>query len=246
MIENGRAGLTVERLRWGAMHALLALLLAYAVGCVSFATLVARSRGVDIREHGSGNPGATNVGRVLGRRWGAVVLVLDIAKGLLPAMFLRAPAAELGLDGLPPVVVDAEGRTLVMAAAVLGHIAPVTQGFRGGKGVATLIGGAFGLNPLLGAVGVVTHLVVKKGLGFVSVASVALAWSVAVTRWAQGALTEEPHGGSLVLAALALVITLRHRDNFARIRAGTEDRYDDADDVALGHSPPGRKPGKAG
>jgi len=228
------------------MHALLALLLAYAVGCVSFATLVSRARGVDIRQHGSGNPGATNVGRVLGKRWGALVLLLDVAKGLLPALLMRAPAAQLGLDGLPAAVVDSEGRTLIMAAAVLGHIAPVTQGFRGGKGVATLIGGAFGLNWLLGLIGVAAHLTVKKGLGYVSVASVVLAWSVAVGRWVQDALAEQPDGGSLVLAVLALVITLRHRDNFARIRAGTEDRYDGAQDVALSHSPAASKPGKAG
>ncbi|GJM20961.1 MAG: glycerol-3-phosphate acyltransferase [Planctomycetota bacterium] len=228
------------------MNAPLALLLAYAIGCLSFATLVARARGVNIREHGSGNPGATNVGRVLGKGWGSLVLLLDIAKGLLPALLMRAPAAGLGLDGLPHEVVDTDGRTLIMAAAVLGHIAPVTQGFRGGKGVATLIGGAFGLNPLLGLIGVAAHLIVKKALGYVSVASVVLAWSVAIGRWAQDLMAETPAGGSLVLALLATLITLRHRSNFARIRAGTEDRYDDPDDVALRHSPEDGNPGKAG
>ena len=107
------------------MNPYLAALLAYAIGCVSFAGIAARLRGVDIRAFGSGNPGATNVGRVLGRPWGVAVLVLDVLKGLLPVLLLTGPS----------LLVDPGGRSVILAAAVLGHVYPVTSGFRGGKGV---------------------------------------------------------------------------------------------------------------
>jgi acyl phosphate:glycerol-3-phosphate acyltransferase len=148
------------------------LLLAYALGCISFAVLVGRLKGVDVREHGSGNPGATNVGRLLGKRWGRTVLLLDVLKGLLPVLFLA----------VPPTTLDSGGHVPVALAVVVGHVWPVTLKFRGGKGVATL-----GLPPEADP----------------------------LARWADGLL---------LLAALALVVTLRHAGNFVRIRAGTEHR----------------------
>lgn len=199
--------------------------LAYALGCVSFAILVARARGVDIRAHGSGNPGATNVGRVLGRPWGLLVLLLDVAKGYVPVALL-APGAGLS----PAWLVDGDGAVLVMALAVAGHVVPVTAGFRGGKGVATLIGACLALDPLLAALAVVVHLVLKKACGFVSLASLALAWTIPLAQLAfqlAGAAPGPRSQGYGVTALLALLVTWRHRDNLARIRAGTEDRYDD-------------------
>src|SRR5262249_1298989 len=83
------------RLQSPAVSATVTLLIAYAAGCVSFAALAGRLKGVDVRKHGSGNPGATNVGRVLGRAWGAAVLVLDILKGLLPTLLLAVPPSAL-------------------------------------------------------------------------------------------------------------------------------------------------------
>lgn len=208
----------------------LTILFAYALGCVSFAALVARLHGVDIRQHGSGNPGATNVGRVVGKPWGILVLLLDVAKGWLP-VFRVAPGAGLTL---PPLAVDTDGASLVLLAAVLGHVCPVTAGFRGGKGVATLLGGCLALDPLLALIGVLTHLLAKFCLGFVSLASLLLVWAIPTAQllsawWMGGAdHTGSPaSGGAGVMALLALLVTWRHRDNLARIRAGTEDRYDD-------------------
>lgn len=222
------------------MSAPLALLIAYAAGCLPFATGIARLHGVDLREHGSGNPGATNAGRVLGKPWGLLVLVLDMAKGALPVALLSAPAAELGLGSAPTWLIDVDGRTLLTAAAVLGHVMPVTNGFRGGKGVATLIGAALALQPAVGAAGVVAHLLTKKVLGFVAAASVVLAWGVAVAR----AALAEGAAGTGVLILLALLVTLRHRDNFRRMRAGTEDRYDEDPDAAQEGSSPREPAGK--
>ena len=202
------------------MHTVLVLLLAYAVGSISFAALAGRLKGVDVRAHGSGNPGATNVGRVLGKPWGLAVLLLDVAKGLVPAWLLSAP-----VPALPAAFADGEGHVLVLAAAVLGHLFPVTMGFRGGKGVATYLGGALVLAPLASLGAIVLHVFVKRVVGFVSVASLVLVWAVPLLRvvhaeWGGG----PPADGSATMALLAVLVTLRHRDNLGRIRAGREYR----------------------
>jgi acyl phosphate:glycerol-3-phosphate acyltransferase len=198
------------------VDSLLALAIAYVAGSLSFATLVARSRGVDIRAAGSGNPGATNVGRVLGKRWGRLVLVLDILKGLLPVLFLRAY----------PGWVD-DGRAPVAAAAVIGHIAPLLSPRHGGKGVATFIGASLGISWVITLAALALHAGVRRGTGFVSVASVAMAWALPglqLLARALGLADRVNTRGIPVLAGLALVITLRHAANFVRIRQGTEAR----------------------
>lgn len=197
--------------------------LAYACGCLSFALLAARLRGVDIRAHGSGNPGATNVGRVMGAGWGRAVLVLDILKGFAPAWLLTAP-----MD-VPGWVSDAEGRALLVSAAVVGHVYPIWAGFRGGKGVATLVGGLLAFDWVLALVAVAVHVVVKKGLRFVSLASVALAWSFPAAQLVAAGLDLEGRrtDGVLVMVGLAVLVTVRHADNFRRLKAGTEDSIDE-------------------
>lgn len=200
------------------------LLVAYAIGCISFASLVARARGIDIRQAGSGNPGATNVGRLLGKTWGRLVLVLDILKGALPVLFLPG----VPVAGAPAWLVDGAGRTPLVAAVVLGHVFPVTSLFRGGKGVATLIGGLLALDPWLAAGALLVLLVVRSLSGYVSLASVALAWAFPLLQLALPAasLVDARRGeGVGVMAGLALLVTLRHAANFGRIRAGTESRH---------------------
>ncbi len=211
------------------MGAVTSLLVAYGVGCVSFAALAARLRGVDIRAAGSRNPGATNVRRVLGSGWGVAVLMLDIAKGFLPVLWLQADVSSLVPRSAPATwAIDSQGRVLVLAAAVLGHVLPVTSRFRGGKGVATLLGGGLALDPVLSLAGVALHLLVRKLLGYVSVASIVLVWSLPFLQLVGRGLgwTGRFLDGTAVLAVVALLVTIRHRDNFRRIRAGTEDKYD--------------------
>src|SRR6516164_8866789 len=107
---------------------------AYLLGAVPFGYLVARARGVDILAQGSGNIGATNVGRVLGRRWGLLVFLLDFAKGALPVL-----GASLAASAVPELAPGVLAVTAALAA-FLGHLFPVYLGFRGGKGVATGVG----------------------------------------------------------------------------------------------------------
>lgn len=208
------------------MDTLGTLLIAYAIGCVSFAALAGRLRGVDVREHGSGNPGATNVGRLLGPAWGRAVLALDILKGFLPTLLLA----------VPPSSWDGTGHIPVALAVVVGHVAPITSRFRGGKGVATTIGALLALDWRVALAGLLVHLAVKRATGYVSVASVAMAFCFPVLVVAgrlAGLPLALPAGadpraawsdGVLLLVALAALVTLRHAANFVRIRAGTEHR----------------------
>src|SRR5579864_7961522 len=142
------------------------VVVAYLVGAIPFGYLVAKSRGVDILQQGSGNIGATNVGRVLGRRFGILVFVLDFLKGALPTLTAAAVSRSLRLD-LPP---DALG-----VSAFLGHLLPIYLRFHGGKGVATGAGVLAVLLPLLALAAVLTWLVVVSASRYVSLASLAAA-----------------------------------------------------------------------
>ena len=200
---------------------------AYAVGSIPFGLLIARTQGVDIRAHGSGNIGATNVGRVLGRRFGITCLILDALKGALPVLAAGHVSAALYANELADA--DAWGWIGVAMAAIAGHIYPVWIGFKGGKGVATSLGALLGLWPMLtlpaaGAAAVWgTVLVLTR---YVGVASCAAAVSIPllvtlVSRtgiWGDRAVVPAMTF-SLVLAALVI---WRHRGNLARTLRGTE------------------------
>lgn len=176
------------------MSALLptALVVGYLVGALSPATLAARRGGVDLRGIGSGNPGASNVGRALGRRTGIVVAVLDVLKGLVPA-------AGFG-------VVDHRAGLLAGFAAVLGHVtSPFLRG-RGGKGVATTAGAVLGSQPLWAPVLVVVWLAVLAARRWIALASMSAALSLLVVALV---LRED----RLWAAGLALVVLVRHRAN---------------------------------
>ncbi|HZL99901.1 MAG TPA: glycerol-3-phosphate acyltransferase [Planctomycetota bacterium] len=203
------------------MGVLFPLALAYAAGCISFAGLVARAHGVDLRSQGSGNPGATNVGRLLGPRWGRVVLALDMLKGFLPVWLLSLEPPLSASDWL----VDPAGKSLLLACAVAGHVAPVTARFRGGKGVATFVGGLLAFDWALTLAAAATHLIARRAWGYVSLASVIMAWTVPAAQAACLAAGWRETGGVAVTAAVAALITLRHAANFGRIRAGTESRH---------------------
>jgi glycerol-3-phosphate acyltransferase PlsY len=178
-----------------AVLLVLAAATGYLLGAVSPATLVAARRGIDLRQVGSGNPGATNVGRALGHRAAATVALLDLLKGLLPAAGFGAADHRAGL--------------LAGLAAVVGHISsPFLRG-RGGKGVATAAGAVLGSHPLWGlAVLVVWVLVVALGR-WIALASMCAAVAVLVVALAVG----EDRVWALLLA---LVIIGRHQANVAR------------------------------
>jgi acyl phosphate:glycerol-3-phosphate acyltransferase len=184
----------------------LLLPVAYLLGTFPSASLVARSQGVDIATIGSGNPGASNVGRVLGARWGVLVFTLDGLKGAIPA----AVGLLLG---------QRAGAYLLVAAAVLGHMFPITRRGRGGKGVATMAGAMIVLQPVASAVVAVVWLAVRRvGGSTASVGSLAMAVALPVVVAVLGA----PAWEVAAIIALCALVALRHTDNIRRLRAGTE------------------------
>jgi glycerol-3-phosphate acyltransferase PlsY len=173
----------------------LAALVGYLIGAVSPATLVAKRRGIDLRGFGSGNPGATNVGRAMGRRTGVVVALLDVLKGLVPAAAFGAVDHRAGL--------------VAGVAAVVGHVtSPFLRG-RGGKGVATALGAVFGVHALWGLVVLLVWVVVVAASRWVALASVLAALSVLVVAIVVGE-------DVLWAAALAAIVVSRHQANFVR------------------------------
>jgi len=189
--------------------ALLLVLVGYLCGSIPSGLLLARRVGVDVRRTGSGNIGAANVARSAGVGLGLATLAADATKGAVPVLLARWLSGD-------PAVAAAAG-----VAAFLGHVFPVTLRFAGGKGVATALGVLAALAPLalLGAVTV--FLLVFGACRYVSVASVVAAVAAPL---AVAALGRPP---AVVAAAIAMsvVIVLRHRENFARLRAGTEPRF---------------------
>jgi len=202
----------------------------YLFGSVPFAWLIGRGHGIDIRGHGSGNVGATNLGRTVGRTWGGVCLALDAAKGAAPVLLFRA---SMGIAD-DPSTIDLWRWLAVAAAAVLGHVYPVWLCFRGGKGVATALGVLVGFWPTLtvpALASIVTWLVVLGLFRFVGLASVVAAVStpcylLAVTLVTGGSVAVV--GPFLVVTSLmALLVVARHRGNLLRIYRGTEPRLGD-------------------
>jgi glycerol-3-phosphate acyltransferase PlsY len=208
------------------MYALSFIIVAYLLGAVPFGLLIGLARGVDVREQGSKNIGATNVGRAVGRKWGYVCLVLDVLKGFVPTL-----AASFVLVHEP---VDARMLgvwLLVAVAAVLGHIFPVYLRFRGGKGVATTIGVALGIYPYLTAamaVAVLGYLVVRLVTGLVSAGSLTIAILFPLSFYAYTRIAGLPLADFWPLQAvsvlLGLLIVVRHRANIARLLRGEEMR----------------------
>ena len=208
------------------------ILAAYLIGAVPFGLLIGRLRGMDIRQAGSGNIGATNVARLLGVRWGALALALDALKGMIPVLVagrLLEPfvpsAPALAPWWLYPVWLT------VGLACVVGHILPVYLRLRGGKGVATSLGVVLGFWPIftipgLAALGV--FVLVALATRYVSLASMtaALAFPVAFFLL-RSHMPGKPGQAAYFMpfaVFLPLVILWRHRANIRRLLAGREPR----------------------
>lgn len=179
----------------------------FACGSIPFGWLAGKLRGLDVRQHGSGNIGFTNVQRTLGLTLALPVLILDFAKGVLPTFFSRHIGLHPAMSGF---------------GAVCGHIFTPWLGFHGGKGVATTIGVATVLYPRALLAGLLPYLAILFASGFVSLASISFALLLT-------ALTAVfyPAAADLLLCAAgsAVLILVRHRANINRLCQGTEPRF---------------------
>ena len=201
------------------MGLLTAVLIGYLIGALPFGYLIARSKGIDIRSHGSGNIGATNVGRVLGFRFFLLTFALDFFKGVLPVagfLYLSTTSSASAAWQFTP--------ELAGLAAILGHMFPVYLGFRGGKGVATTIGVLITLLPMAVAVGLAAWAVGLLLTRMVSASSMMFAVVLAATYFT---MSDAPTGSehlprTIIVVAIVLLIFVRHRSNLRRIFAGTE------------------------
>jgi len=202
---------------------LIASLAAYAVGSVPSAFLAAKfTLGIDIRQQGSGNVGATNVARVLGAKWGILVLLLDCLKGLLPVLLLP----PLLLAGESPEI----GQMQVASglAAVLGHIFPCWLGFRGGKGVATALGVGIIIGPIATMWALAVFAISFLASRIVALASMlaAIVFAVAELWWLQpNPFSHENWSRAAFSLFVPLLILVRHRTNLARLMHGEESQF---------------------
>ena len=200
-----------------SVEAISIILIGYVIGSIPWAVIVSKRAGVNIFSVGSGNPGATNVLRTLGKPMGYTVFVLDFLKGVVAVSWFQLPFfsfsgdASLALWGLP--------------AAVLGHTYPIFTGFRGGKGVATAMGGLLALMPFCLIVGLFFWVLTFYLTKYVALASIAFGLSLPVCSlfFSPG---EGNAVGQTVLAFIVMAwIIWRHRSNITRLRAGTENRF---------------------
>ncbi|MDT8391359.1 MAG: glycerol-3-phosphate 1-O-acyltransferase PlsY [Lentisphaeria bacterium] len=193
------------------IQTLAGVVLAYLIGAAPFALMLGKMNGVDIRTKGSGNVGATNLTRNVGKSWGAACFILDFLKGFLPTLLFPRAFTEAH----PALGV------LCAVAAVAGHVYPVYLRFKGGKGVSTTLGALLALSAVPVLIAMAVWAIVFKTSRYVSVASLSAAAALpaaalfcrgdAWTKWA--------------FLGLAILIIYRHRSNITALRNGTENRF---------------------
>ena len=207
-------------------------LAAYLIGATPFGVLLAKAKGVDLRKSGSGNIGATNVGRVLGRPWGYACFVLDVAKGLLPVLAVGAMLSVLHpQDGRMPEPSMQAAWLLVACGAICGHVFSFYLGFHGGKGVATGLGVVLGIWPYFtvpGLAALALWVAVTLATRYVSAGSIAAAAAFVplvagycmIRHWPPAELWPL----LMFASAMVLLIIVRHRTNISRLLHGAENK----------------------
>lgn len=191
------------------MLLILCLIGAYLFGSISSAVIACKAMGLpDPRTQGSGNPGATNVARIGGKKLGALVLIGDTLKGVLPLLIAKSLGiSAMGLGG-------------IAFAVFLGHLYPIFFHFRGGKGVATALGAMLVLSWPVVVVGLIIWMLTVLITRYVSLASIAAAVSTIVSAWWLA-----PTGTYIAITLMSLLLILRHRQNIKRLLAGTESKF---------------------
>jgi acyl phosphate:glycerol-3-phosphate acyltransferase len=200
----------------------LVLIISYLFGSIPAGYVAGRIAGVDIRKSGSGNVGATNVTRVLGKSYGYPVFAIDFLKGLaavrvstLIATHAQFPRTSMELIGI-----------IAAVSCVIGHAFPIWLQFTGGKGVATSAGSLFGLMPIAVLIGAAIWIIIFQVTRYVSVASIMAAVALPIIIFIMISLNQA-HATALLYFSicLAVVVILRHRSNLSRLARGTEPRF---------------------
>ncbi|MCE1201949.1 MAG: glycerol-3-phosphate 1-O-acyltransferase PlsY [Bacteroidia bacterium] len=200
------------------MGYILPIIVGYLLGSIPTAVWVGKwFYGIDVRTRGSGNAGATNTIRVLGVKAGIPVIIVDVLKGYLAVAFSPALAQWGGLTELPPSL-----EILAAAASVIGHTLPVFAGFRGGKGVATLLGAGIGLFPVASWLAVAVFIISLMITRYVSFSSMLAGFSFTLMVLL---FFPPPHWAHYILAiAVSVFLPITHRKNIRRLIEGTESK----------------------
>ena len=195
-----------------SLNIVIVSIVGYLLGAISFAVIVARSQGVDILRYGSGNPGATNVTRALGSKYGNIVFACDALKGFVaagwPLLCMGDAGLKLGIIGL--------------IASIIGHSFSVFLKFKGGKGVATTMGGLLAIMPIVLLIGVAVWAAIFFTTRLVAVASMLFAVSLSVSAYLLYGAGDPRFTLGLVLSVL---IVVRHRSNITQKLKGTENSF---------------------
>jgi glycerol-3-phosphate acyltransferase PlsY len=193
-------------------------LASFLVGAIPVGYLIGRARGIDIRAEGSGNTGATNAGRVLGKKVGIITLLLDVLKGTLPVVlanfFLLVPG---NLNTMNELIPASLGLT-----AIFGHCFSPFVGFKGGKGVATSLGVFLALRPIESSLALLVFLVVFRLSRYVSLSSISAAAAMPILVLALGDRSSMPVFTTTFIASALIIV--RHRTNIERLLQGTENK----------------------
>jgi glycerol-3-phosphate acyltransferase PlsY len=198
---------------------LIVVLAAYLLGSIPSSVWIGKIfYGIDVREHGSGNAGTTNTIRILGYKAGIPVFIIDALKGWF-AVFLT----KIVFGYFPSIEMPEYMSLIAAVAVVLGHIFPVFAGFRGGKGVATLLGVGFGLIPIPALIALGIFMLVLLCFGYVSLASITAAVTLPFITY----FFVMPDKILLLLLtiAVAIFIPITHRQNIKRLLNGTENKF---------------------
>jgi glycerol-3-phosphate acyltransferase PlsY len=225
------------------MQLWLCPLLAFLLGSIPFGLLIAKAKGIDIRQHGSGNIGATNVLRVVGKKYGIACLILDALKGLIPTIIgislirfvgMKNPMMISALDpfsGEFPILTAQVMQVVTGLCAILGHNYSPWVGFKGGKGIATSAGVLIAMMPAAIVILMMVWLLVFYTSRYVSLASIITAAVLPlVTIWGSwyhgkiqdGTWNKPLFAFTVIIAVLAI---WKHRSNIQRLRQGTENRF---------------------
>ncbi len=210
--------------------AILLLVISYLIGSIPFGIVIGRSiKKTDIREHGSKNIGSTNAIRILGKKVGALVFLLDVFKGMLIILLIRYVLEPLNIWTSPINYV------FYGFAAILGHVFSCYLGFKGGKAVATSLGVVLALTPLAGVLCLVSFALVTLLLGYVSLASTAAMLTVMITTWVLYGVGMNPAVNfflgkpdlitCIVYSFMGVIILLKHVKNYKRLINGTENCF---------------------
>jgi acyl-phosphate glycerol 3-phosphate acyltransferase len=199
-----------------------ALIVSYLLGSIPAGYLAGRLAGVDIRKAGSGNIGATNVMRVLGKAYGYPVFAIDFLKGLAAVRVSILIARHIQLAGTSMELIG----IVAAVSCVTGHVFPVWLQFKGGKGVATSAGALFGLMPVALLIGAAVWIAMFQVTGYVSVASITAAIALPIVILIMISLDQTRTMALLYFSiCLAAMVILRHRSNLSRLVRGTEPRF---------------------